>query len=226
MRRILIVPEALASVLPTALRDRPTFEVRTAEGPAQVMETTQRWPPELVIIGAELSEDEAVALARRLRADRRLAGVKVLLVSDAVPVGPAGPVVHAQVDAHVVGPRPADLLRAVGMLLDVSTHRTARLPAEVLTRVTVETSRPGPEEPMLANLLGLTETSLQLECAAALATGVVVRVEMALPGGDPVELRAIVLSADELQLHYACEVIDSSAGARQRIRTFLGAGDG
>lgn len=222
MRRILLVPESVAGILPAALRDRQGVAIRTAQ-PEEVVSLTASWPPQLVIMGPELGDEVASRLARALRADRRLSALRILLVSEGVPRGPAGPVVHADVDAHVVGPSPAELVRAVGVLLDISTRRLPRLAAEILARVTPERADdPAADpEPMLANVIALGETSCQLEAADPLPIGATIHIEMALPGGDPLRLHALVLSADELQLHHTCELLDDDPDTRARIRLFL-----
>jgi DNA-binding response OmpR family regulator len=224
MRRILLVPESLAGALPAALRDRPSFDLRMVPGARDVLEATARWSPELVIIGPELGEEEALALVRQLRADRRLADLRILLVSDAVPRGPVGAVIHAEVDAHVIGPSAAELLRSIGVLLDVGSQRPPRLAAEVLARVRASDSAdPAADaEPIMANLIGLGETSCRLECEQPLAVGALVVVELALPGGEPLVSHALVLTADELQLHYGCELLDVDGEARARIRMLMG----
>jgi hypothetical protein len=40
MRRILVVPESLAGALPLALRERPSFEIRVAAEPGDVLGIT------------------------------------------------------------------------------------------------------------------------------------------------------------------------------------------
>lgn len=223
MRRILVIPESFSGALPQAMRERPSFEIRVVSRAADVIALTARWLPELVIIGPELGDDEALRLARQLRADRRLGELRVLLVSDAVPRGPAGPVIHAEVDAHVVGPTATELMRTIGTLLDVATPRPPRLTQEVLARVSPPLGADPAADPeaMMAHVIGLTETTCYLECEQSLAIGAVVRVEMALPGGDPLVSQAIVLAADELQLRYACELLDIDPDRRARIRLFL-----
>jgi len=222
MRRILLVPESLAAILPAALRDRPGVAIRTASAD-ETLAVTASWPPQLVIIGPDLGDDAALALARALRADRRLADLRILLVSDDVPHGPAGPVVHAQIDAHVVTPSSADLVRAVGVLLDVSSRRLPRLVAEVLARVTPDhADDPAADpEPMLANVMALGETSCLIETAEPLSIGSTLHIELALPGGEPLRLHAMVVAVDELQLHHTCELLDDDPDVRARIRLFL-----
>jgi hypothetical protein len=222
MRRILVVPDSFAGAL-QALRERPSFEVRVVARAADVIGLTARWPPELLIIGPEVGDDEALRLVRQLRADRRIGELRILLVSDAVPRGPAGPVVHAEVDAHVVGPTPAELLRTIGTLLDVATPRPPRLAHEVLARVSppLGADPAADPDPMMAHVIGLTETTCYLECEQSLSLGAVVKIEMALPGGDPLISQGIVLAADDLQLRYACELLDIDADRRARIRMFL-----
>jgi DNA-binding response OmpR family regulator len=222
MRRILVVPDSFASAL-QALRDRPSFEVRVVAQAGDVIGLTARWPPELLIIGPELGDDDALRLARQLRNDRRLSELRILLVSDAVPRGPAGPVIHAEVDAHVVGPTSAELLRTIGTLLDVATPRPPRLAHEILARVSPPLGADPAADPdaMMAHVIGLSETTCYLECEQSLNIGAIVKIEMALPGGDPVISQAIVLAADELQLRYACELLDIDPDRRARIRMFL-----
>jgi hypothetical protein len=149
--------------------------------------------------------------------------VRILLISDAVPRGPAGAVVHAEVDAHIVGPSVAELLRAIGTLLDIASPRPPRLRADVLARVSQAASIDPAvdDETMMANLVGLTETTCHLECELPLRLGTVIRMELALPGGDPLITQGIVLAADELQLRYVCELLDVDADKRARIRMFL-----
>ncbi len=84
-----------------------------------------------------------------------------------------------------------------------------------------EPARLGDPEPMLANVIALGETSCLIETAEPLSIGSTVHVELALPGGEPLRLHAIVLSADQLQLHHACELLDDDAEVRTRIRLFL-----
>jgi hypothetical protein len=73
----------------------------------------------------------------------------------------------------------------------------------------------------MAHVIGLTETTCYLECEQSLSLGAVVKIEMALPGGDPLISQGIVLAADDLQLRYACELLDIDADRRARIRMFL-----
>lgn len=224
MRRILVLPPELLDELGPSFAERPSFEVRTVPTVAAALGMTAVWPPELIIFGDDLPDSDPRNLCDHVRADRRLAGVKLLLVSSFLPGDEVGSeILHARLDGHLVQPVGADkLIRTIGVLLDVQHNESARLPQELLARVDIPAHVNVPGRAMLANVLGLCETGLSLECEDKLRTGEIITITFALPDtGTQIAARTMVLASDELQLHYRCEFLDCSPEEKIAIRQYV-----
>lgn len=224
MRRILIVPDSLLEDLSTSFLDRRSLSVRGAATGRAALQLTAAWMPELIVFASELPDVSAADFCEQVRGDARLAGVKLLLVSSFLPGDEvSAEVLLARADAHLMEPvGTPELLHTIGVLLDVQQRRAPRLPEEVLAHVGIEARLELPARTMLANIIGMSETGLELECADKLAPGDVITVTFALPDTDVhVFSRLMVLSADALQLHYGCEFIDCDADDRAAIRDFV-----
>jgi CheY-like chemotaxis protein len=224
MRRILIVPDSLFDELSSSFLERRALSVRSAPSGRAALQLTAAWTPELIVFGSELPDVSAVDFCEQVRSDERLAAVKLLLVSSFLPGDEvSAEVLLARADAHLMQPvETSQLLHTIGVLLDVQQRRAPRLAQEVLAHVGVEARVEQPARTMLANVIGLSETGLELECADKLAAGDIVTVTFALPDTETRVLsRCMVLSTDELQLHYGCEFIDLDADDRAAIRDFV-----
>jgi DNA-binding response OmpR family regulator len=224
MRRILIVPHRLFESLSASFLDRRSLSVRSAGSAAEAIKLTAAWLPELIVFSSELPDVTSVDLCLRVRADQRLASVKLLLVSSFLPGDEvAADVLLARADAHLMEPiGTTELLHTIGALLDVQQRRALRLPQEFLAHVGIDARVERPPRSMLANIIGMSGTGLELECAEKLATGDLVTVTFALPDTDiQVSTRCMVLSADALQLHYGCEFIECHPDDQRAIRDFV-----
>jgi len=223
MRRLLVVPPALLDEL-GPLHRHPPFEVRTADGPAQALAMTAEWPPHLIIL-ASITGGDPRSMCAAVRADQRLAGTRLLLISSFLPDDEVEPgVLLAGADAHLLLPIDDDvLMRTVGMLVDVKPRQLAALDRELLAHVRIEARVELPARSMLANVLALGETGLVLECEDALVAGDVVLVSFTLPERGLMEVRCMVLTADQLQLHYGCELIGCTPEVREVIEQLVAA---
>lgn len=223
MRRILVVPEGLLGEL-APLESHPAFEVRTADGCESALAMTAEWPPHLIILDGAADRDR-LALCQAVRADQRLADTRLLLISSFLPDDEVEPgVLLAKADAHLILPIDDDvLMRTVGMLVDVKPRQLAALKREILAHVRIEARVELPARSMLANVLALGENGLVLECEEALVAGDVVAVSFTLPGRGLMEVRCMVLTSDQLQLHYGCELIGCSPEARDVIEELVSA---
>lgn len=224
MRRILVLPSALLSDVAPVLVQRAAFEVRAADSIAQVFDLAASWMPEVLIFGDELPDGSPAELCAAVRGDRRLEGMRLCLLSSFLPGDDmAADVLLARVDAHLVLPVAEEpLLRTVGVLLDIKLRRPPTLPLELLARVDLEARIDTADRDMLANVLGLCETGLTLECQDRLKPGEVIRVTFTLPDtGSRIDARCMVLNADAVRLHYGCEFLDCGAEAKIAIRQYV-----
>ncbi len=222
MRRLLVVPTALLDEL-EPLRHHPTFEVRTAASATEALALTAEWPPQLIILDGAIDGGDPRSACAAVRADQRLTGTRLLLVSRFLPDDEVGPgVLLAGADAHLILPIDDDvLLRTVGMLVNVQPRQLAALDRELLARVRIEARVELPARSMLANVLAVGEAGLVLECEESLVAGDIVRVSLSLPGRGPLEVRCMVLTSDQLQLHYGCELIGCTPEAREMIEELV-----
>ncbi len=223
MRRILVVPSALLDELGPLAR-HPAFEIRTAEASEQALASTAEWPPHLIILDGAADRDP-LSLCAAVRSDQRLTDTRLLLISSFLPDDEVEPgVLLAQADAHLILPIDDDvLMRTVGMLVNVKPRQLAALKREILAQVRIEARVELPARSMLANVLALGENGLVLECEQALIAGDVVAVSFTLPGRGLMELRCMVLTSDQLQLHFGCELIGCSPEARDVIEELVSA---
>jgi CheY-like chemotaxis protein len=220
MRKILVVPHNLLSTLSASFLDRRSFKVRSVADACEALEVLAKWPPALILFSSEIEGLPAADFTRMIRADKR-ADIKLLMVSGEFSGQVPDSVAEADVDGHLVEPfNETDLLNAVGVALDVSARRAPRLSCNLLARL----SECGADSTvtMMANILGLSETGMMVESEHRLAIGELVTVHFVVPDSAArVVAKCIVLTADELQLHYACEFVELDAEARQAVAVFV-----
>lgn len=222
MRRILVLPPALLDEISASFMDRRSFKIRSAASADEALELALAWLPELIIFASELEQARG-GFSRRVRRTLELCDTRLLMLSGSPIRVPTDELTRAEVDAHLIQPvEQHTLLNAVGALLDVEIRRAPRLGCELLARVQPIDQERLRGEPMFANILGLSETGLQLECESPLRIGDVVVVQFVLPDRSlRVALRCMVVRADELMLHYGCEFLDSTPVDRDAIREYV-----
>jgi DNA-binding NarL/FixJ family response regulator len=223
MRKILVLPHALLDELSASFLDRRSFKVRSAAGADEGIELAATWAPALIIYSADLELAPPEGFSHRLRRSPDFGATRLLLLSNREGCEAAELLAEADVDAHLLQPvEQTQLLNAVGALLDVEVRRSPRLRCELLAKVDVSASERRQTPPILANILGLSETGLLLECERQLRIGDVVVVQFVVPDRSlRVALRSMVLRADELQLHYGCEFLDFAPLDRDAIRDYV-----
>ena len=220
MRRILVVPHTLLSSVSASFLDRRSFKVRSVADANEALEVLAKWPPALILFSSNLEGVPAADFTRMVRADKR-SDTKLLMVSGEFSGQVPDEISEAEVDGHLIEPfNETDLLNAVGVALDVSARRAARLPCNLLARLSE--CGAAADVTMMANILGLSETGMMLESEHRLAIGDLITVHFVVPDSTRrVVAKCIVLTADELQLHYACEFLEVAAEALRAIAGFV-----
>lgn len=112
LRLLLMNPGTAAQRLGGTLRARTALHMRTARNETQAQELIDRAMPDLVLLDAAADDADPVALARRLRADERLARVPVLLVADDADAALQAEACAAGIDRVLVEPVDEDALVA------------------------------------------------------------------------------------------------------------------
>lgn len=219
MRRILVVPYALLTELSESFLDRRILKVRTVKDAAEALAAAAVWPPELIIFDSHIPGMSPNEFCRTVRRDERLKETRLLMLTTRYGDTPEE-VSDVEVDAHLVAPvEPEALLQSVGILLDVRRRRATRLHVEILARVTAPGSDP---ESMMANVLGLSETGMLVECEHPLGLGAEIRLQLVLPGTQRrLDVPGIILSTDELLLQYGVELVEPSKEDRETISSFV-----
>jgi DNA-binding response OmpR family regulator len=221
MRRILVVPYALLTELSESFLDRRILKVRTVKDASEALAAAAVWPPDLIIFDSHIPGMSVSDFCRTVREDEWLANTRLLMLTTRYGDTPED-VSGADVDAHLVAPvEEAELLQSVGFLMDVKRRRSVRLRVELLASVSVAKAD-GDKQTMMANVLGLSETGLLLETELQLVIGGEIGITVVLPQTDQrLNLVGIVLSADELMLQYAVELIDLTTDDAETIRSFV-----
>ena len=219
MRRILVIPHHLLDSVSGSFLDRRSFKVRSVADVAEALETVALWPPHLIVFSSAQDDVPAADFVRMVRGDKRLAATKLLMLSpEPVGVAPSS-ISEAEVDGHLISPiSGADLVNTVGILLDVSTRRAPRLTCNLLARIDLASAD---TSGMLANVLGLSETGLLLECEQRLAVGDLIGIQFTVPDIGRVGARCIVLKVDEMVLHYGCQMVELDEQSREVIRELV-----
>jgi len=202
MHRILIVPDTILSELSASFLDRRSFTLRTAIDATEALSLAAVWVPHLLIFSSSIRDLTPEELCRKVRADPDLARCKLMMITDAIG---AAPLDNIDFNSHLVQPfEQGELLRAIGALIDTDVRRADRLTMGLLlARIHEESDGPIPK-PLLGNVLELSETGLLAETERHLKLGDEVVIFVVLPGqNDRLELRAKVVSADELNMRYA-----------------------
>lgn len=222
MRRILVLPHALLDEISASFMDRRSFKVRSAATPDEALQIAASWIPALIIYGSEL-EGAAGGFSRRVRRTLELCETRLLMLTEQATGAASGDLARAEVDGHLL--RPVDeaaLLNAVGAILDVEVRRAPRLRCQLLARVEGVDSSRGQVRPMYANILGLSETGMLLEGEDRLRAGDVIMAQFVVPDRSlRVALRCMVVRADDLQLQYGCEFLDTTPVDRDAIREYV-----
>ncbi len=219
MRRILVIPHHLLDSVSGSFLDRRSFKVRSVADVAEALETVAVWPPHLIVFSSAQDDVPAADFVRMVRGDDRMVETKLLMLSPE-PVGVASSAIsEAEVDGHLISPiTGADLLNTMGILLDVSSRRAPRLDCNLLARIDLASADIAS---MMANVLGLSETGLLLECEQRLAVGDLIGLQFTVPDIGRVDARCIVVKVDELMLHYGCELVDLDDRSRAVIRELV-----
>jgi len=224
MRRILVLPHALLDEISASFLDRRSFKVRSAGTADEALELAGTWMPALIIYAGILELAPPEGFSRRVRQTPDLSDIRLLMLTDEQGQAAAEFLSEAEIDAHLLQPvEQTALLNAVGALLDVEVRRSPRLRCELLAKVEVTSvGERRKSAPILANIMGLSETGLLLECERQLRIGDVVVVQFVVPDRSlRVALRSMVLRADELQLQYGCEFLDFAPVDRDAIREYV-----
>jgi hypothetical protein len=100
----------------------------------------------------------------------------------------------------------------------VNVRGAARLDCNLLARIDLASAD---ITGMLANVLGLSETGLLLECEQRLAVGDLIGVRFTVPDIGRVDARCIVVKVDEMVLHYGCQLVDLDDRSRSVIHELV-----
>ena len=223
MRRILVVPHALLTELSESFLDRRLLKLRSVKDAHEALAAAAVWPPDLIVLDSHVPGMSPLEFCRVVRAEPSLAETRLLMLTTEYG-DQTDEISGAEVDAHLVAPvAQSQLLRTISVLMDVRRRRASRLRVELLARISdVRQTFEGESTSMLANILGLSESGLLLECERHLFLGTEVGVQFVLPGTNrQLDVLAIVLAADELQLQYGVEFVDFATEDRDTIRSFV-----
>ena len=222
MQRILIVPRDLMRLpLGASLLDRGSLSVRATDSPTTAMTIVSTWQPSLVIFGAHLPGVRPADFCQDVRdaagenRPRLLLMMRPDLADGVDPAGLPG-------DARVLTSGDTNtLLRTVAGLLDLRYRRAPRANVRVLAQAE-GFGRAEDSGRLLVNTLTVSEVGVLIESPETLAPASRGTLKLFLPG----TARALALQCevhylvDELQLHYALEIIDLGPTDRQVIRSF------
>jgi serine/threonine protein kinase/DNA-binding response OmpR family regulator len=221
--RVLILPAVLENELGPGVLDPRSFEVRTAADAHDALVLAAEWQPALILMDSRLPDVPAFDFCRLVREDEALRGTKLLMVTDQVPVDASDDVVYAAVDAHLIQPmEERQLLHTVGALIDARVRQGPAIDVELL--VQIDDYRHDATDPtrVMANILRLSETGMQVETHDHLTVGAVNTAHFVLPEtARRLSLSCVVLIADELRLHYMVEFADLEPEELEVIRTFI-----
>jgi len=130
-RRVLAVDDVEANRrLFTDLLAPLGFEVVEAGSAAETMARLGSFRPDLVLLDLRLPDSDGFALARRLRADPRLEGVKILAASASVFNQDPAAALAAGCDGFIAKPfLPEEFFSRIGELLALTWRETAETPA-------------------------------------------------------------------------------------------------
>lgn len=130
-RRVLAVDDVEANRrLFTDLLAPLGFEVVEAGSAAETMARLGSFRPDLVLLDLRLPDSDGFALARRLRADPRLEGVKILAASASVFNQDPAAALTAGCDGFIAKPfLPEEFFSRIGELLALTWRETAETPA-------------------------------------------------------------------------------------------------
>lgn len=180
------------------------------------------WLPHLIIFASGI-EGGAGGFSRRVRRTLELCDTRLLMLIGQTEAAAADELARAEVDGNLILPVDEhSLLNAVGAILDVEVRSAPRLRCQLLARVQGVDSSADQVRPMFANILGLSETGALLEGEERLSAGDVIMVQFVVPDCSlRVALRCMVVRADELQLQYGCEFLDTTPVDRDAIREYV-----
>jgi len=130
-RRVLAVDDVEANRrLFTDLLAPLGFEVVEAGSAAETMARLGSFRPDLVLLDLRLPDSDGFALARRLRADPRLEGVKILAASASVFNQDPAAALAAGCDGFIAKPfLPEEFFSRIGELLALTWRETAETPS-------------------------------------------------------------------------------------------------
>jgi signal transduction histidine kinase/DNA-binding response OmpR family regulator len=115
------------------------FEIALAASAGEALAQLEHVRPDLVLLDLRLPGMDGFALARTLRADPRLEGVRILAASASVFGHDPGEAVAAGCDAFISKPfLPDDFLSRVGQLLDLTWREEEAAPAAVAESLSPE----------------------------------------------------------------------------------------
>jgi CheY-like chemotaxis protein len=221
MQRILIVPRDLLRLpLGTSLLDRGSLSVRATNSPTTAMTIVSTWQPALVIFGAHIPGADPADFCQQVRdaaADHRPRLLLMMSPDLADGVDPAG----LPGDARVLASGDAGtLLRTVAGLLDLRYRRAPRANVRVLAQAEGFGRDEGAGR-LLVNTFTLSEVGVLIESPEPLDPASRGTLRLFLPGTSKAlslgcEVHYLV---DELQLHYALEILDASPADREVIRS-------
>jgi len=221
MQRILIVPrDMLRLELGASLLDRGSLSVRATDSPSNALTIVSTWQPSLVVLGAHLPGTDSAEFCQNVRTAAGEHRTRVLLL---VPPDLAAGVDPAQLpgDARVLTSGDTrTLLRTVAGLLDLRYRRAPRANLRVLAQAEGFAQADGAGR-LLVNTLTVSEVGVLIESPEPLELGSRGTLRLFLPKtSNALTLHCeIHYLVDELQLHYALELIDPSPADLEIIRS-------
>jgi hypothetical protein len=222
MQRILIVPRDLLRLpLGASLLDRGSLSVRATNNPTTALTIASTWQPSLVILGAHVAGPDLAEFCQQLRDAARDHRPRFLLL---MPPDLADGLDPARLpgDARVLtSGETGTLLRTVAGLLDLRYRRAPRANVRVLAQAD-GFGRATDAGRLLVNTLTVSEVGVLVESPEPLDSASRGTLRLFLPGtSKPLTLACEVhYLVDELQFHYALELIDLSPTDREVIRSF------
>jgi len=221
--RILVVPESVDLDFRKTFLERSSFEFRRATCGSEALAAAAIWHPHLVLFSSHLGDMSPAGFCEALRGTAATADTRLLMLTDQYGSESTSELQRTRCHAHLLEPiDEAQLMRAIGGLLDLRMRRGPRADVEWLAQI--EQTAGGEDEPetIMANILSVSETGMLLECESHLVLGGIIDVHFFVPD-EPARLSAKseVLYGDELKLHYGVEITKIDPGARGVIRAFV-----
>lgn len=218
--RILVTPEGL---LPdesgVSLLQRSSCDTRFAADGEEALAVCALWRPHLIMFGSMMQGVSVADFCARVRADRRLQGAQLLMVTELIgdERSQAAP---PTIDAHVVNPVEDDQLDAlIAELLQIPNRQAKRVDVELIARI----EGCGADTSMTANIMNLSEAGMRIEAPDHLEIGASGLVRLVLPStSELLSLSCTVrVAIDEILLHYGVELSDLTDAQRASLRDFV-----